>query len=196
MVVNADQFVANANKAHSNDPGTCLKTVRTWAGIAAVYPDASTAWRNVKDKHTDRNPPKGSAVYWTGGSHGYGHIVTSLGGQKIRSTDCTYGGVVSTVDLGWVERAWGLKYAGWSWEINNVTIPHEGGGSEADDMQQSDSIGKWSPDDGATGDTTIGKTLNQARGYSEDTYERVKVLENKVADLTKTVNQIWNAVKG
>jgi hypothetical protein len=31
---------------------------------------------------------------------------------------------VATVDLGWVERAWGLRYAGWAWDINEVTIPH------------------------------------------------------------------------
>lgn len=196
MVVNADQFVANANKAHSNEPGTCLMTVRQWAGIASKYPDASTAWKNVKDKHTDRNPPRGSAVYWTGGSHGYGHIVAALGEQKIRSTDCTYAGQVSTTDLGWVERAWGLKYAGWSWEINGVTIPHEGTNGGDDDMQQSDKIALWSPDDGDEGDTTVGKTLNQARGYSEDAYQRIKKLESAVNDMSDKIDKIWNAVKG
>jgi murein DD-endopeptidase MepM/ murein hydrolase activator NlpD len=68
-----------------------------------------------------------------------------------------------------------------------------GGGDE--DMEQSDKISKWSPDDGETGSTTVGKTLNQARGYSEDAYQRVKKLEKQVDDLTATVNKIWNAIK-
>lgn len=69
------------------------------------------------------------------------------------------------------------------------------GGGKEPEMEQGDKISKWSPDDGATGDTTIGKTLNQARGYSEDAYQRVKKLESDVAALTKTVNNIWNKVK-
>jgi len=137
MAYDVDKFVANAKAATSNSPGTCLATVRTWAGIPSKYPDAATAWAHTHDRHPgDRNPPKGSAVYWTGGSHGYGHIVCGLGGGQIRSTDCTTSGRVSTVGLSWVEQSWGLKYAGWAWDINDVTIPHGGGGGggKDDDM--------------------------------------------------------------
>jgi len=190
MVATAEQFIANALAAYACQPGTCLATVRTWAGIAAKYPDAATAWRHCQHKYPDRKPPEGCAVYWTGGSHGYGHIAASLGNGQIRSTDCYYSGQVDTCDLGWVERSWGLTYAGWSWEINGVTIPAGG-----EDMEQTDKISKWSPDDGDTGDTTVGKTLNQARGYAEDAYQRVKKLEGKVSDLQSTVDKIWQAVK-
>ena len=31
---------------------------------------------------------------------------------------------MATVDLGWIERNWHLRYAGWSWDTNEVTIPH------------------------------------------------------------------------
>jgi hypothetical protein len=107
-------------------PGYCLQQTRMWCGIGARYLDAATAWRNTNDRHPgDRTGiPRGAAVYWTGGSHGYGHIALSLGNGKVRSTDAGGRGRVATVDVGWVERAWGLRYAGWAWDINEVTIPH------------------------------------------------------------------------
>lgn len=198
MANSAEKFVSNALATASNSPGYCLQVVRTWAGIAAKYPDATTAWKHTRDRHPgDRKPPRGSAVYWTGGSHGYGHIACSLGNGQVRSTDCTYSGKTGTCDLGWVEKSWGLPYAGWAWDINDVTIPHDSsaGSGGDDDMNQGDTIGKWSPDDGPTGDTTIGKTLNQARGYAEDAYQRVKQLETTVASMQKTLDQIWQKVK-
>ena len=67
--------------------------------------------------------------------------------------------------------------------------------AEEDDMELTDEMHEWSPDDGDTGTTTVGKTLNQARGYAEDTYQRVKKLEGKVDDLSATVDKIWQALK-
>lgn len=80
----------------------------------------------------------------------------------------------------------------------SINAPAAGGSGagEEEDMEQSDKISKWSPDDGETGSTTVGKTLNQARGYSEDAYQRIKRLEGKVNDLSAKVDKIWNAVKG
>lgn len=51
---------------------------------------------------------------------------------------------------------------------------------EEDTMNLQDEINEWSPDEGDTGETTIGKTINQARGYSEDTYDRIKRVEDKI----------------
>lgn len=82
--------------------------------------------------------------------------------------------------------------------INYKSGSGSGSGSSTppeDEMELSDPIGKWSPDDGAQDKITVGQTLNQARGYSEDGYQRVKKLESDVAALQKTVNQIWNKVK-
>lgn len=86
---------------------------------------------------------------------------------------------------------------GWSCSVVRDPAPSINYAAEVEEpeMEQGDKIGKWSPDDGNTGDTTVGKTLNQARGYSEDAYQRIKKLEGKVSDLTKTVNKIWDAVK-
>lgn len=183
MVNTAEQTAQSAENSSTNPPGYCLQWSRERAGIAAKYPDATTAWKHTQHRHAgNRNPPRGAPVYWTGGSHGYGHIAISLGGGRVRSTDAGGSGRVATVDLGWVEQAWGLPYAGWAEDINDVTIPglSGGGGGSEDDMELDDEISNWSPDDGTQGKLTVGQTLNQARGYSEDTFQRVKALESKV----------------
>jgi hypothetical protein len=135
MVNNAETTAKNAEKDNHNDPGMCLQVCRTWAGINSMYPDAVTAWNHTNDKHPgDRKPPRGSAVYWKGGSQGYGHIAISLGNGKVRSTDACGSGCVGTRDLGWFESNWGLPYAGWAWDINEVTIPHGDSGGDDEDM--------------------------------------------------------------
>lgn len=126
MVYSAQVAARNAENDRANDPGMCLQVVRMWCGIGARYSDAATAWKNTNDRHPGdkTDVPRGAAVYWTGGSKGYGHIALSLGNGKVRSTDAGGRGRVATVDIGWVERTWGQKYAGWAWDINEVTIPH------------------------------------------------------------------------
>jgi hypothetical protein len=125
MVFISRRTALRAEADSYNPIGYCLQQCRIWAGIPARYPDAATAWRNANDKHRDRKPPRGAAVYWTGGSRGYGHIAISLGGGKVRSTDAAGAGRVATRTIGWFDRNWSsLTYAGWAWDINEVTIPH------------------------------------------------------------------------
>jgi hypothetical protein len=125
MANNAAKTARAAQADSFNAPGMCLQQSRQWAGIPARYPDAATAWRNANDKHRDKNPPRGAAVYWTGGSRGFGHIAISMGKKRVRSTDANGWGRVATRPIGWFSRHWpSLKYAGWSWDINEVTIPH------------------------------------------------------------------------
>jgi hypothetical protein len=134
MAYNAEQTADRAEADNTNVPGYCLQWSREKAGIASKYDDASTAWRNTNDRHPgDRNPPRGSMVYWTGGSHGYGHIAPSVGGGKVRSTDAGGSGRVATVSIDWPTQHWGLPYAGWAWDVNEVTIPHDSGTSGKDD---------------------------------------------------------------
>jgi len=127
MAFRAGVAARNAENDRYNAPGMCLQQTRTWAGIPARYPDASRAWYNTNDRHPgdSTNVPRGAFVYWTGGSRGFGHIAMSLGGGKVRSTDAGGRGKIATVDIGWVSRVWGLRYAGWSWDCNEVTVPHK-----------------------------------------------------------------------
>lgn len=120
----ATQTVRAARQSDRNAPGYCLRWARSRAGVPAKYLSADVAWRHAHGKHRrDRTPPAGAAVYWTGGSHGYGHVAISVGHGKVRSTDAGGEGHVATVDLGWPHRVWGLRYAGWSDSINGYTIP-------------------------------------------------------------------------
>src|SRR4051794_11091314 len=125
MVNTATQTARNAEADDFNDPGMCQQQTRLWAGTPARSPDAATAWRNVNHKHRDKNPPRGAFVFWVGGSRGFGHVATSLGRRRIRSTDAAGLGHVGTRPLGWFGRNWtSLRYAGWAWDVNETTIPH------------------------------------------------------------------------
>lgn len=140
MVRNAEQTASSAEQSTSNPPGYCLQWSRERASIGALQPDAATAWQHAFNRHPgNRKPPRGAMVYWLGGSHGYGHIAVSLGNGKVRSTDSGGSGRPATVDLGWPEAHWGLSYAGWADNVNDVAIPGVGdNGKDDDDMPYSD----------------------------------------------------------
>lgn len=103
--------------------GYCLRFVRECFGIGARYPDAATAWAAAKDKHTDRHPPAGVPVWWTGGRAGHGHVAISDGYGYVIGTDAPTTGRVGKVPLWWIERHWGLTYRGWTTELNGVPVP-------------------------------------------------------------------------
>lgn len=132
VVQTADEVIGNAKSWSSCDVGMCLWTCQEWYESPHAYPDASTQWREAEHKHTDDDPPAGAPVFWTGGGHGYGHIAVSLGGSRIRSTDCTSNGDVSDCDLSWPRTHWGLTYAGWTEDIGGVDLPFLTGSGEPD----------------------------------------------------------------
>lgn len=177
-----DKAVSNGRAVKTYDTGMCLKYVRDpcWR-VPSLYGDAYSAWLGSTKKHAgDRNPPNGAPVFYSGGSHGYGHAVIYVGGN-MRSTDNPSSGKVGETDLDWPVRAWGMKYLGWTGDLNGVSLPLSSSSGGGDDMELGDPITEWSPDNGTSPDkTTVGKTLNQARGYAEDAYDRVKQLEKKV----------------
>lgn len=138
MVRNAEQTATSAEQSQTNAPGYCLQWSRERATIAALFPDAATAWAHAFNRHKgDRKPPRGAMVYWTGGSNGYGHIAVSVGNGRIRSSDANGWGYPATVDLGWPEAHWGLTYVGWADNVNDVAIPGVETGKD-DDMPYSD----------------------------------------------------------
>jgi hypothetical protein len=121
---NAARTVAAAVRSTVNSPGRCLEWSREQAGIPSRYSDAATAWEHATGRRPrDLDPPRGAAVYWTGGSRGYGHIAISLGNHQVRSTDAAGAGQVATVSIHDITEEWHLEYAGWSNSINGYTIP-------------------------------------------------------------------------
>lgn len=119
----AAETVQAAEASTSNVPGQCLGWSREQADVPSLYDAASTAWEHASGRHPgDDTPPAGAAVYWTGGSNGYGHVAISLGNGLVRSSDGAGQGVVGTVPLGRITEEWGLDYAGWASSINGYTI--------------------------------------------------------------------------
>jgi hypothetical protein len=92
-------------------------------------PDATAAYRKARDAghvHEDDNPPRGAIVWWTGGSHGHGHVAISLGDRRIITTDAHDTGTKTGEHaLSWPHTHWGLTYKGWSWSYAHIPIPKE-----------------------------------------------------------------------
>lgn len=103
-------------------PGMCLRWTRTQYGIAGGTPDATTAWRNTRKRGTGR-PPAGVPVFWTGGSHGFGHVAISDGEGYVIGTDAPTRGRIGRASIEWITNVWGLTYGGWADDLNGVTIP-------------------------------------------------------------------------
>lgn len=129
---NREQVVDRALASHTNTPGYCQLWTREIIGAPSAGDrdrdgdgDAVDGWLSepAQYRHTDRNPPAGVPVAWSGGSSGNGHRAISLGGGLIRSTDAGGSGRVATVQLSWVEKTWGLKYLGWSETMTGLYIP-------------------------------------------------------------------------
>ena len=120
----AAQTVAAAEASAYNVPGQCLGWSREQADIPSRYQSAADSWEHATGRHPgDLNPPKGAAVYWLGGSYGYGHVAISVGHGMVRSSDAGGAGVVATISVRKLTREWHLTYAGWAPSINGYRIP-------------------------------------------------------------------------
>lgn len=189
---NGDKALANGRSIGSGYSGMCQKFVREkcWQ-VPSLYGSAIDAWNGADQKHPDdRTPPVGAPCYYRGNQ--YGHVVIATGGGKVaRSTDCTSTNDISEVDVSWFETNWGYEYLGWTGDLNGVDLPLAADQGQPDDedeeMDLNQEITLWSPDEGGEGKTTVGKTLNQARGYSEDAYDRIKQLQSDVAAIKKAL---------
>ena len=119
-----------SHKGPAAAAGMCLMMVRTCFGISALEPDATSAWQNAKVKHPTTDPtkiPRGWPVFWTGGSHGHGHIAISAGAGKCWSTDIARTGFFDFVDITEIHAAWGLTLVGWTEDINGQQVDIHGG---------------------------------------------------------------------
>ncbi|MEP9362357.1 CHAP domain-containing protein [Nocardioides sp. CN2-186] len=125
-IANSDaaQTVAAAKASAYNVPGQCLGWSREQADIPSRYQSAADSWEHATGRHRgDMTPPKGAAVYWLGGSYGYGHVAISVGHGMVRSSDAGGAGVVATISVRRLTREWHLTYAGWAPSINGYRIP-------------------------------------------------------------------------
>jgi hypothetical protein len=179
----ADEAVSNGRSIDTYAVGMCQKYVRgpCWE-VGSLYGSAIEAWNGAREKHHgDRNPPKGAPCYYSGGS--YGHAVLSVGGGRIRSTDCTSATYVNDAALSWPEQAWGYQYLGWTGDINGVDLPLSGD----DDMALStDDVNKvadavWqrmianqtdAPDGRKAGPTLAG-VYNHTLGIDDQVWDRL-----------------------
>lgn len=94
-------------------------------------PDAAHQYSRAKHKHAgDKHPPAGVPVFWTGGSTGHGHVaVTRDANGSISSTDFDMNGYVGDgrvhiSSIAAVNTDHGLHYAGWTEDIDGVTVWH------------------------------------------------------------------------
>ncbi len=140
-----EQAVANGRAVKTYEPpGYCQKYVRDpcWR-VPSLYGSAIEAWNGAQFKHPgDRNPPLGAPCYYRGGN--YGHAVISVGGGRIRSTDCQSAEQVNDAALSWPETAWNYEYLGWTEDINGVRLPLDidsGGGNGGDEMPEYVNVG-------------------------------------------------------
>lgn len=105
--------------------GYCLIFVRTAFGVGSRYASAASAWEHAEHRHPETDPdkiPRGVPVFWTGGSHGYGHIALSRGDGTCWTTDLIRPGKVDVAPIAEVHTRWGLTLVGWTEDINGVRV--------------------------------------------------------------------------
>lgn len=103
--------------------GSCLAAVRTCFGLEPNGHEltAAAAWlfdggAHGANTHTVIAAPANVPMYWTGGSHGAGHVAISDGVGGCWSTDWAgrTGLFTHVQDYHEITRAWKLTYVGWS----------------------------------------------------------------------------------
>ncbi len=121
--------IAAARKQSHQGPqsaeGMCLQMVRVCYSIPAVAGDAIGAWNIATTKHRTTDPaaiPRGFPVFWSGGSHGHGHIAISAGGGHCWSTDIRRPGFFDYVPITEIHDKWGLTLLGFSRDLNGRPI--------------------------------------------------------------------------
>ena len=125
------QAAIDAQMAHGPQfpTGTCQMQCHNVYGIPSDgTPDATTGWARSRDRHpsTDSHAtPVGAFNHWVGGSHGHGHItIKHQKPNRDNSTDGPNGrnGYWNLIDPYTVTTVWGLRYVGWSWDIDGVSV--------------------------------------------------------------------------
>ncbi|MCL2542747.1 MAG: hypothetical protein FWE71_09875 [Nocardioidaceae bacterium] len=106
--------------------GMCQDFTHSAFGVPSDgTPSAAAAWERAKYRHPETDPaniPRGVPVFWTGGSHGFGHAAVSRGGGSVWGTDLVRDGQVDVYPINDVHTKWGLTLAGWTEDIDGVRV--------------------------------------------------------------------------
>lgn len=107
--------------------GECLRQVRTAYGVPSDgTPDAATAWLRAKAKHAApadlATIPRGAVLFWTGGTHGFGHVAIAAGHGMMWSTDIRRPGYFDLVPIADVARLWRLTFVGWAEDVDGAHV--------------------------------------------------------------------------
>lgn len=103
--------------------GYCLKTIRSLFGVAALYPDAETAWEEAEHKHrvTDlAKIPWGVPIWWVNGR--YGHVALYIGRGLCITTDYREPGKLCIASVDRLAAWCGGVFVGWTNDINGVVV--------------------------------------------------------------------------
>ncbi len=119
---NAQQVIHRAWATRTYKKGMCLKAVREWLGLPALWADAYTCWLHTPKEHQHYSPPPlGAPIFFkTPGEHG--HVAIALGAGWCISTDQPSSGQVGVVTVREITEEWGARYLGWSSLVNGRVI--------------------------------------------------------------------------
>lgn len=124
MTVTPTQALARARTQSLNGPrfevGYCLRETRKLYGVPARYSSAAEAFAHTKHRISGRKA--GALVWWTGGSHGDGHVALDIGDGYCWSVDIRRHGYFDRIPVETITREWGLTFAGRSLDINDVQV--------------------------------------------------------------------------
>ena len=98
--------------------GHCAHSVAAAHGRSASNWNAVDGWFKTPAKYRHsgkkaKTAPRGALVFWSGGSHGYGHVAVANGRGKVWGVDLPDNGRIGLVPTDEVARRWGLKFLGW-----------------------------------------------------------------------------------
>lgn len=127
MTATPAQAIARAHNQSVNGPayplGMCLRATRRLYDVPAVYSDAAAAWSHTRHRiPIGAGAPAGALVWWTGGSHGHGHVALVTGDGYCWSVDIRRPGYFDRVPISAITREWGLRFVGYSRDVNGVQV--------------------------------------------------------------------------
>ena len=106
-----------SKKYNANYYGMCDHIVGLAYGRSASgHYDAISHWKSTPSRyrHSGKAIPAGGLAFFSGGSHGHGHVAISTGDGRLISTDIHGNGTYTYTTISEIQSKWGQKYVGWT----------------------------------------------------------------------------------